>query len=1645
MNSKESLELVVGTSDFCRNFPRRPSKTISRDNLYDYVESILKETARCVLIESEVQGGKTEFLAGYMHRHPQNSIGVFLSPGDSYFYSPEYARLVPGEQIHWILNGKSASFDSLDSVEYKRMLFRLQKHAKQQPITFVLDGLVGKSSPEARLKSEILDLLPFGQQDFRFLISCSGDIDSDIRAKCKSIKSIPLIPIAQEEATEFFSDISGLTGKDISDIKKFCGNSIGRMTKFKAIIKGGSISLDEIFSGNTGELDDLMDIEWESINADEDKAVLAYLCYSNRPLTTDDIKRFTHFDLSNIKIFCQKTSFAAYDTETDYISVNSDLERKYLRQKLSMYENEVNQNLMDDLLARSESIEADRHLPSQLLQMGKYDELFSKLNTDHFCRLLNNEKSLRALRANFELGLKAAREYNNESLISIYGMGKSIVSGLTFSVGSQRRIEALISMGDTEQAIEISSSAATREERLKLLASTAKSLFSERKTIPQVLKEEIKLLLDEITPENLGSLAIPIACDLIVVDLEAAVSLFNSANALVSRRDIPESTSPNNPGTSNSINIDADLYKSSELEIRMSEQYHKRFAAVLGQMVDRTPADKICTRIQQSSDITSDLWFVKEWIGRRRSDPGAYSVASAALDAILKDLTRSPRIEDLRAISLVIPHTQNLDEVEKLSKRIQTQLTSEFFLGSSTEGIRLRMLLAEAEYRLRPCDAELTLLEILVNIEDQNDISIRAACLSWMLHALKQFPECDSLEEKTSLISHATNSLMHSLEELLANSADHFAATKTALPALARADTELAIRICRSLNTESRRDSAYALLLAELISLKKYAGNPKYILQCAESIEDENSRSTAILSTLYQIEEHLKSDQANGCNEAVQSLWKRLRVANYRFIALRHSLQIEMLLSAEPAKMDILKRELTECWSNIDIDWVRWDLGYSLVRNIFSHDRELAITWLQKITKEEQSITAPSEALSDVLKLTASLAVRAYSYIAIESEVESEDLAKIKDLIHAIAVTDERLQLWCELGIRLHFSGKQQTSKYIFKKFVEPMLPSLENDFQRFSDEITISLAAPFLYITHEASGQLLVDKISASARRDSAIASICFTLLRKVADTDSYKDPGIDGHEIDATTAASIISLIGKLSTDWVIFNVLEAFTNALSAKKNERKFRRNQVAEFLTSLEGICRNRLPDQKNIAHQGFLISSLAHIYKARQAIGLQIPASVWKNLYTEARKLSNVSDRAVVTAFVAAGAKAKINLIPEDWQIQIKSDVDSCPTILDRIDRCAWLAEIIGDCDKKGSLSLARYGMKLTNDADPEVNVYERKQRLLDIVYNIDPDLAEDFIELADRDRARKNDRTALESRIKLQKLQREMAADPEKIDLAEKSEKDISEISIRNLGALNANRISPRPIEDFKRLLTRAPSLPFESAYCVWSWILENSIRKGGANSKGEKMVFNIFKSSTKSGELLISLLHGTTNILGARGIQNSGIIGPGDRATAVGRILEWAKSVDGETIIISDPFFGPDEVDLLFEISKVAPKSPMRILTGRRHVKKSIPDGNFEDTFANAWRDVCDASSSDIEIAIIGVNNDGDHPVHDRWFVAENSGLRLGTSANSLGVSRISELSPIENNEIEGHKELLIGFLNRKTRFWEGIRISLSNFYLL
>ncbi|MBC7999512.1 MAG: hypothetical protein IAF58_16285 [Leptolyngbya sp.] len=1611
--------------------------------MFEHVDHVLSKASKIAFVEGEPLSGKSAFLAEHMCRNPLTTVGVFLSAGENYFYTPEYVKLVLGEQIYWLINGVQANYEVVDDSTFARLLLQLQKRARHNPITFVIDGLGDPSHVDAKVTQEILKLFPFSQSEFFFVISGPATLLPSLSLDRYKLKEIPLIPVSFEEAKQYFSGCANLDDQQIYQIKHFCRGVIGQMARFKDLMLSG-IPVTKLLDEREGTLRKLLDFEWQLIPKEKGIAeILGYVAFSTRPLNLNQLASLSGQHNTQILQLVEDCRFLEFEDGLQIVSIRSDAEKRFVREKISHLKTQIYETFIAELLKNPDGVDAVRDLPGQLMVAGHHDDLIQRLDCAHFVRLLESERSLRSLKMHSSIGLSASRHLKNEGAEMRFALSCSVITGLTFSVGTKSEIEARLNLGETERALALALTAPTSEERLQLLATAAKAFHVAKILVPSEVKDQIRELISDVDFGSLGYLASDIACDLVAIDFSLAMETFEKATseprsspARIDALNTREATLGRN-GEQRSDEKSFDKFQS-----HLSEYHRQRFSDSVAELFAQASAEKLVDRIEQL-EPKHQLFVAKQWLKRRKRDANAWKVADYALDITLKDLTRAPRIRDFREIAVVLPYIKDLSQTELLMKRIEAQLGTQLSHGTTVESVRLEMLLLRARYINSIQECELSLIDLFSKVHQVIDVSTRATCWAWMLFALQKLPDPAALEGRTSVVSEITSKLVESIEVLLESSADHFETAKNAIYALARANPQLALQLVAKLNTQRRRDKGFATLAQELVSARTYVSDPGLLLKCIKGIEAGALREQAIHKCLTSIAKDCENKLVSVCNEGILKLWRSIRVASRKFTAAVTTYRIMKAITTDAPAIEAIALEIKDLWPDIMVDWVRTDFGYCLVRDVAAVDRELATEWLDLVTDDRQKSRIPSKALSNVLYLTVRLAITSFAIVA-PAACERDDPAfsRIAFLIDAISVPEQRMVLWADLGTNLHFRGKSTIAKMICTEFVQPTLHQNYNNNELVRDTL-IEASAPFLYLTHPPSASILIERILDPQQREAARLEICRTIFRKRSVNEPYKAADTPGYELDGDEVASILDVLKDMAEDSSILSVIQDLCASLASKKNTSTIRRSQVRDFLNSIEGVIQEKLPDKRNIQHDGFKIAARAHVLRARATFE-NVAISEWNKLYAEAQAILNVADKVVVVTIVGACAKGRGPFTDIKWFENVKSEIVKIPSTFDRIDRYSWVAELMESVDKQQSILLLKEAMGLSSHLDEDSNGFERQKRILDLAHSIDPALVDKIIDLADMDEAKVPVKNVHLTRIKLGDTRKDLASNPGKTDLVDISPEELAEMCFENHAALAGGRILPRPVEDFENLASAASNMPMSLAFPIWTWIVENASRKMGPRSKGEKLIEYTYEAACHAAELTLALIGKSKQQVAAADQSPDGLIKPGERDAIFEKIRRWATAQDGNTIRISDPYFGPGDLDIVHCIAEVAPNSQVRILTCKKHLKESIKTGMFDEVFQRAWNELCEISPPRTEIVVIALGQDGGHPIHDRWIVSDTGGLRLGSSTNSMGYIRVSEMSQMDASASLEKCIVIDKLLNRVKREWYGEKLQATSFDL-
>ncbi|MGH8480187.1 MAG: hypothetical protein ACREXK_11575 [Gammaproteobacteria bacterium] len=117
---------------------------------------------------------------------------------------------------------------------------------------------------------------------------------------------------------------------------------------------------------------------------------------------------------------------------------------------------------------------------------------------------------------------------------------------------------------------------------------------------------------------------------------------------------------------------------------------------------------------------------------------------------------------------------------------------------------------------------------------------------------------------------------------------------------------------------------------------------------------------------------------------------------------------------------------------------------------------------------------------------------------------------------------------------------------------------------------------------------------------------------------------------------------------------------------------------------------------------------------------------------------------------------------------------------------------------------------------------------------------------------------------------------------------------------------------------------------------------------------------------------------------------------------------------------------------------------LTSIKHHRDSGVPKPWDEEYRRCWiQNVSDHSPPDTEIVLFGVAPGGESPIHDRWVLSGEKGLRLGTSINSLGM-KLSEISILSSEEAIVRLQEVEAYTRGRLREHLGRRVEYSIFNL-
>lgn len=1602
---------LMSNWNLARDFPEMENNQVQRPNFLETIAGILK-TIPIVFLEGEEGDGATTTLAQFCMRYPDKTFSLFVKPASRFSYSVDYLRLILAEQFYWYVAGKSFEEASIDNAEFTALIHQVRKKKKNELLYIVVDGLHQIPQEDAARIEEIFkDVLPIGVENFRFVIVGQQATFQKFAPKIPS-KPYQQLKFNLEDTEQFLSD-TGLTKEQAQEVHNVCKSIPGRIASVKRLLKSG-IVLEDILQKEPTKYLEFIKLEFNILEKlhEKQKLILAIVAYAKRLLQKEDIQKISATSLDEINETLEVCSFLKLEAVGNVVYI-SESHRRHAEKALERWQINSITLQIDFLLNNPTSDNAVMFLPAYYQQLNKQQAIVDLISPTHYLRLLETTQSINALRNRANLAIVSATSLRASADVFKFSLQRGIFAAVGMQRSRESEVSALVALNQPEKALALASQAVAKDDRLSLLATYCKGVKKKSGGTDANLLSHIKELTAEIDFTENPDKAVEIASDIIFFDADLALEIVEKANKRATSHRAKDAALARLSITATLGNATNGVNLEGRKGTLISDSALQKFTSSLVAFTEQMPMSDVI-QIASQMEVSHRIYFLRSVIDVRSDNNGVLDLVDFSLDVLIKETSYVPKSRDLAELSkpLAVVETKTA-KVQQLIERFEAQLGLIANTAFSKDIALLQMRLAQAENKYDSNKAADRISQAYYEATTIKTPETQAESYAIMLSHLNIIDKDNALEITHGFRAVIQKDLEAVTAKILENTADHFEAIAGVLRALARNDIDAALSVAMSLNTTARRNQALGLIARTFATLKHSEERKVGVLRALGKITD-GSIKDAVIQTIFTAAERntsSKIDWVSSLQPTLSMIKSREIIAECKIVELR-----VIGLKKLDCEKELL--DLTNVITSVDSRSAVTDFLFDSTAALAELYPDAAADMFELAQKNKRHSDFSSEASREILERCLYLVSRTFFGLIKFSLFDDDKLKRFSSMVELVPSSYSQIEIFADLAARAWSAKDTDLNKRII---VENCLPIADATKARGDMELyekMCRLLFPVIFTFNSSLAFEYISHISLSLTED-ALYEAALLLIRKMSPTEPYHSMEFDKFNLDGTEIHDLYSLLQKHKTDSGFYATLTASIEAISSKANRVKFTVQQKTDFAVKSQHLANSLLPDLKNIQHAGYKIASLGQIYRLLDRSHQQ-----WVDLIQDATLIGNIADRGYVFLELAKCIPVKYDSDRKRLFSDALTAFDEIPSPLDRLSHY----ENYVNATSKDAASSAKETIKraiiLSTEIESTSRVEKHRRQLIDIAEQIEPGLADQLIELIDDDPARVHCKMEIKRSAELAKIKRDMADTTVASAVQKVPTHQLSMAAWKSFSQLVAGRLQPKPPEVMLEYLLQTKGCSLADAYGMHTWYIENLNKRLTRRQDIEAQVAPLAEALLLSIELTVAVIRHSASKksspiseLGA--MPGIFIVKPGEREEAVQYITSWLESNAEEYIKLCDPYFGPEEISFLNLILSTAPEVKVLILTSMSHLKDI--KAREADVFENEWKRISDQSPPETEIIAIGTEGEEKSLFHDRWLLTKNSGLRIGTSLNSLGISKVSEISEMDSTQSSGHEQNL------------------------
>lgn len=1578
-------------------FPQLDEGVVNRDDVVAWLTDSFGTSRKGILLHGVTGSGKTTLAAQFAMAHATTSLTYFVGR-DHWTPQPLYFLRTLAAQLAFALGRPqptNVSPDRLQPLVATLMSqFLTVVRSSQESYYLVIDSIDrAVTNPVGESISQLLPGLS-SRNLYVLLTSSSPEPPNN-----EAYEPLRVPPMRLADTAHILRDCL-LDPPHVKRLHDLAGGLPGYSQEAARLIRSGH-SVDAILTSNPTRSQDLLRYEWDGLALSaRAERLLAFVAFFPRPLDAKVAADSAGLDENAVTGELNRIPIVICDGSARWVFV-SGRHLQYARERLASHRPNVESVVIDHLLAHPEEAESAELVPALLSSRGDIERLRAFAGNSFFQHGYRTLKNIPTLRAAAAVGAATAAQASSLADVLYY----TLVSGLLTSTASRYResigeVSVLAALGDFDDAVNVAQAAPLPEDQLRALGLVAYEMRRKDFAVPHEVLELLTNLAEQVPNrtgiEEAASIAaafFPILPDTAIRLIERCTGVddpmaLERALALLSLKLSDKPTTEAHGKVRARISSDA---------VRDLVMAHSSDAWLLG-------ADEALVLASQISTVSGQLLYLRDWCNRNRAGADAGRVVARALDLVTERGDYTPGLRVLRQILTPVPSLAP-DEARGVIARAQVVRG-----GLPDHPVRERILLdvfiAEQVCRWDVDQGHSLLLDAMQSVGAVQDLDVRSAGYATLLAVLRRLDPTGDLigyEQETRAL------LTASIDELLANSAEHLDILSPVLRIVAADDVLLATRIASGMNTRERRDRGYALV-AEVASARADSG---VIRLLADTVLPLISDSHVVLGSALGAALHHIAER--GLDVTSEDATKYAAIISKCTDPFDRARAWTWLGRAHKPLMHRACVEVSREWELVRPYWYRAEAGYHLAELMAPEAPEEARILLgcvraSSAVRGAQAFFAP--AYADLVGVAACF---------LKSSVDAAELPLVEAIlaaIDAVASPDVRLELTARVAERSMSESVTELGRDLSAR----VLGATDDMPSEFMRAWASGLIVGPLALCDAASAKSLLGGLGRDFGGPALVKAAAFLLARTPHDApvdvyDFTQAPAF----FDATTAVGLLSIDTDDSDMWMVARIL---TSMLVTTRRSAPLAPRQLRVLADALSSVA-DRLPDKQNIRHDGYRL--LLQFYSAvlihladRQAHPAPFDVAPW---ISSVSALPNAADRSIVASWMAELAWPLSTQAARDLQGVAESALPSIPNALDRAHRLEALAE---SCRAAGDINAARHhlleAVRWVKDAPEARSLHSIMDKVIDVADAIDPELAASITTMMD-DRLKRYSTT---ERYIARRLRRQPGRLQSLSDSNEPSA-TLGSAAVMMRESISMGRATIQDPKVATTWLRRAVNAEFADTVQVASWVGENAVAGGSRTDVRVACGEAALRVATLASELAATpaddhlVPRGMAELTGLPVKVN--LFRVGDRDAAIAEVESWIQDHATIFLIIVDPWFTIDELDILRAVPRAVRVTIVTGLKGQRDLtgRLGVAAGALEAIYSTAWRQRFDQDPPDTKVAVLATSPGMDSPIHDRYLFADGGALRLGTSLNGLG-KRDSEIERLGVGESEGLRERLL-----------------------